>query len=151
MSTHQTQTLTVTIDAPVWEVVDDLADPANHAQWATEFFAGPARPHDAGVVEVSVPMMGGPVLMRVDADRSRGLVDLYLAPVGAPFGDPIPVRVVPNGTGADVLWTLSRPEQVPDSAWAAGLDAMERELEALVARFPRTAEGHRVGESGSAS
>jgi hypothetical protein len=60
MPTQQTETLTITIDLPVGAVVDDLADPVNHPEWATEFFSGPARPGVDGVVEVDVPMMGGP-------------------------------------------------------------------------------------------
>ena len=135
MPTHDTTTLTVTIDAPVPVIVDDLADPMHHPEWAQEFFAGPARRVADGEVEVDVPMMGGPVRFSVVADRDNGLVDLYLAPKGAPFGDPVPVRVIPNGSGSDVLWTLTRPAGAPDAMWEAGLMAMDRELAALRRRL----------------
>ena len=83
---------------------------------------------------VQIPMMGGPARMRIDADVDRGIIDLYLAPGDAPFGEPLPVRLVPNGEGVDVLWTLGRPEGVPDPAWEDGLRSMQRELANLKAR-----------------
>ena len=43
MTTFPTETLTVTIDAPLESVTRNLADPQVHPRWATEFFAGPAR------------------------------------------------------------------------------------------------------------
>ena len=47
---------------------------------------------------------------------------------------PIPVRLVPNGDGVDVLWTLARFPGVTDQAWQQGLAAMVRELQALKRR-----------------
>lgn len=134
MSTNPTTTLTTTIDAPLDVVGDDLADATTHPTWATEFFAGPAEPIGDGSYAVEVPLMGGPARMRVDADVERGIVDLYIAPAGVEFGEPLPVRLIPNGSGVDVLWTLGRPADVPDDAWNAGLASMQRELGHLKAR-----------------
>jgi hypothetical protein len=131
MTTTTTTTLSVTIDAPPERVTADLADPATHPEWATEFFAGPATALGPGEVRAPVPLMGGNARMRVEADVPRGIVDLHLAPGDAPYGPPLPVRVVPNGDGADVLWTLARPPGMPDDAWAAAVASMERELDAL--------------------
>ena len=131
----ETETLTVSIAAPPERVTADLADPIAHPEWATEFFSGPARSLGAGEAAVTVPLMGGPARLRVDADVERGIVDLRLAPEGGPYGPPLPVRVVPNGEGADVLWTLARAPGLPDEAWAAALDSMRRELECLRRRL----------------
>ena len=138
MPTLATEVLKVTIDAPVEAVSLDLADPRTHPEWASEFFGGPAMPGEGDEVVVTVSAMGGPARMRVEADTSRGLVDLYLAPGDAPFGPPLPVRVVPNGTGCDVLWVLTRFPGVDDNRWTAGLASMRRELEALARRHRRT-------------
>lgn len=134
MTTHHTRTLTVTIDAPLGVVAADLADAANHPAWATEFFAGPGELQPDGTLAVPVPMMGGPTSFRVEADVERGIIDLYLAPEGAPFGPPVPVRLIPNGDGVDVLWTLGRPDGIPDGAWESGLASMGRELSNLQQR-----------------
>jgi hypothetical protein len=134
MTTTDTTTLTETIDAPLLTVAADLADPINHPIWATEFFDGPAEARDDGSVAVVVPMMGGPARMRIDADVDRGIIDLFLAPGEAPYGDPLPVRLIPNGSGVDVLWTLGRPPQLPDEAWSHALASMQRELTVLKQR-----------------
>lgn len=134
MTTMTTETLTVTIDAPVDVVASDLANPQAHPQWATDFFAGPAAPAADDTWTANVPMMGGEVSMKVDADIANGRIDLYLAPIGAPFGPPLPVRVIPNGDGCDVLFTLARFPGQPDSAWTGGLASMQRELMNLKSR-----------------
>ncbi len=137
MTTMTTATVRITIDAPFDEVVSDLADPATHPEWGTEFFDGPARPGEEGEVIVTVPRMGGEVRARVDADPGSGRIDLYLAPQGQPFGPPLPVRVVPNADGVDVLFTLARFPGQSDADWAEGLASMERELPKLKARHER--------------
>lgn len=132
MTTHETRCLTVTIDAPFDAVSADLADPATHPLWATEFFSDTeATPVGDGVYRMTSPMMGGPVLARAEARPELGTIDLYLAPEGSPFADPLPIRLVRNGSGVDVLWTLRRPDGLPDAAWHGGLASMERELDAL--------------------
>lgn len=134
MATTETSTVTETIDAPFATVAADLAAAENHPEWATEFFSGPAIANDDGSVAVTVPMMGGPARMKVEAIVEQGIIDLYLAPGDAPFGDPLPVRLIPNGDGVDVLWTLGRPDGVPDQGWQAGLASMKRELANLKQR-----------------
>ncbi|MFN8108559.1 MAG: hypothetical protein U0Y82_01725 [Thermoleophilia bacterium] len=142
MGILETQTVAVSIEAPFACVVDDLAAPANHPEWATRFFAGPAVATDVdGEVLVEVPMMGGQVRMRVQADHRAGVVDLYLAPGGADYGPPVPFRVLPNSDGADVLVTLTRAPGTPEAAWSDGLAAMRAELGNLKVRLERGAAG----------
>ena len=143
MATLQTHTLTVTIDTPLVKVAADLADPTTYPSWATEFYAGPVRPAAGGDFIAPVPMLGGEVRHRIDADISRGLLDLYFAPPGAPYGPPIPVRLVPNRDGVDVLWTLARFPGVSDQDWQQGLAAMARELQALKGRHEAQAPTNR--------
>ncbi len=136
MTTATTRTLAVTINAPFTAVVTDLSDPLTHPQWGTEFFYGPAKPAaEPGVVDANVPMMGGPVRMRISAVPEHGVIDLFLAPAGAPFGEPLPIRVVPNGDGADVLFTLARAAGMPEPAWDQAVSSMGRELDQLKARL----------------
>jgi hypothetical protein len=101
---------------------------------STEFFEGAARPGDDGEVIATVPRMGGDVRAKVDADLAAGRIDLYLAPLDAPFGPPLPVRVIPNGDGVDVLFTLIRPPGQSDPEWEEGLASMQRELANLKTR-----------------
>ena len=121
MSTLETETVTVTIDAPPETVSADIADPSSHLEWATEFFSGTGEDRGDGTWLMNVPLMGGPVLMRTEGDISQGVIDMYLTPMGAPFGAPLPVRVVPNADGSDVRqltdsrWEDSMPVFVPEN------------------------------------
>jgi len=134
MPIFQTRTLAISIDAPFAKVVMDLADPVTHPEWAKEFFSGAAKRTGTEEVLVSVPMMGGIVRYKIEADTKRGVLDLFFAPDGVDFGVPIPVRLIKNGDGVDVLWTLTRFPGMPDSAWEHGVASMEKELLALKAR-----------------
>jgi hypothetical protein len=134
MATMQTRTISVTIDAPFERVVADLVDPSTHPEWATRFFAGPAVLAEDGMYEVDVPTMGGRTRVSVEADVGRGVIDVFLAPAGAPFGPPLPIRVLPNGDGADVLFTLARLPGMTDQQWTDGIAGMEEELQNLKAR-----------------
>jgi hypothetical protein len=135
MTTMVTETVRVTIDAALETVAADLSDPMTHPEWGTEFFSTPATRVADNEITVTVPRMGGEVTMKVVADPNAGIVDLYLAPVGAPFGPPIPVRVVPNADGADVLFTLARFPGLTDEQWAEGVASMQRELGNLKSRL----------------
>lgn len=134
MATTVTDTARITIDAPFEQVTSDLADPITHPEWATEFFSGQARTTSEQEVLANVPRMGGEVHMKVDGDPATGRIDIYLAPLGVPFGPPLPVRVLPNGDGVDVLFTLARAPGLTDAEWEAGLASMQRELENLKRR-----------------
>lgn len=134
MTTLVTETVRVTIDAPFEQVASDLADPRAHPEWATEFFTSQVKVISENEVAVTVPRMGGEVHMNVDADVAAGRIDLYLAPSGAGYGPPLPVRVIPNGDGVDVLFTLARFPGQTDGEWKHGLDSMAQELQNLKTR-----------------
>lgn len=139
MKTHETRTLTVRIGAAFQEVAQDLANPMTHHLWATRFFAGPPAQADGHELVANVPMMGGRVRYRVDSKPELGIFDLFVAPLDAEFGDPISVRLIRNGDGVDVLWTLARAPGQPDAAWQGGLQAMQLELEGLRHRHEASA------------
>lgn len=139
MNTLPIKTLTVTINAPFEQVARDLATPQNHPEWATEFFQGAARPGNDGEVIIYSPFMGTEARFRVEATAEDGIIDLYLAPGDAPYGPPLPVRLLHNGDGVDVLWTLTRFPGTPDERWEAGIASMERELQSLKQRHEKKA------------
>ncbi|MCH7589195.1 MAG: hypothetical protein IIC78_14345 [Chloroflexi bacterium] len=134
MQTRITETLKVTIGASFEKVAKDLSNPLTHPEWGTEFFSGPAEIDEEGTVWIDVPAMGGKTRYEVKADIERGIIDLYLAPGDAPFGQPLPVRLIHNGDGVDVLWTLSKMPDMPEDVWQQGLASMRRELENLKRR-----------------
>lgn len=135
MSLTESAVLSVSIEAAPRVVAEDLADPSTHSDWATEFIDGPPlEVLEDGSVVVNIPAMGGASRFKVEADVELGILDLYLAPGEAPFGPPLPVRLVNNGDGVDVLWVLSRPPMIDDAQWAIAQESMARELVNLKVR-----------------
>lgn len=116
---------------------EDLTDARSHPKWATEFFSGETDDQGDGTWRMTAPRMSGRVLLRIDVDVSHAVIDMYMAPEGAPFGPPLPVRVVPNRDGADVLFTLARFPGQSDEDWSDGLESMNRELLNLKARHEK--------------
>jgi len=135
MSLTESAVMSVSIEAAPRVVAQDLADPSTHSDWATEFIDGlPLEVFEDGSVVVNIPAMGGASRFKIEADVEAGIIDLYLAPSDVPFGPPLPVRLVANGDGVDVLWVLSRPGMMDDEQWVLAQDSMARELENLKAR-----------------
>jgi len=135
MATMPTQTVAVSVDADPTEMTKYLADATTHPEWATEFFSDGAEEAGDGTWSMNVPRMGGPVRVKIDAVTALGVIDMYLAPEGTPFGPPLPIRVLPNGDGCDVTFTLARFPGQSDEDWADGVTSMQRELENLKARW----------------
>lgn len=142
MATLQTHTVTITINAPLAQVAADLADPTTHPQWATEFYAGPVRPTEGGEFIAPVPMMGGQVRHKIDADIARGILDLYFAPQERPMAHPSRSGWSPMATGSTCCgpWPGSRGQR---PGLAAGLAAQARELQALKRRHDPQAPTNR--------
>jgi len=135
MSLTESAVMSVSIEAAPRAVAQDLADPSTHSDWATEFIDGPPlEVMDDGSVVVNIPAMGGASRFKIEADVDLGILDLFLAPRDVPFGPPLPVRLVANGDGVDVLWVLSRPTMMDDVQWAGAQDSMARELVNLKVR-----------------
>ena len=132
---NPTQTLAVDIAAPFAKVVAELAEPMSHPSWATEFFQGPAEEAEGGQVRVNVPRLGGPCRMRIDAMPNFGIVDIYIASGEDAYGKPIPVRVIENGDGTTVLWTLSQFPSMPDDMFTSGCASMQKELTTLKSKL----------------
>lgn len=85
----QVRTATVRLDAPRRQVFDYLADPRNHADWATEFIQ---RMEEAdGRLWAHTPM--GRVRYDVAVDPETGVIDILLTPADGPTAR-FPTRVV---------------------------------------------------------
>jgi len=127
--THERGTRAVTVRRPFSAVTALLADPSRYSEWAIDYFTSPVAKVDVSTYRVSTPP--GDRRFRVDADVDRGTFDLYLAPLDGPFSYPIPIRVLHNGEGADVIFTVTREPELSDEDWRLSLLSLENELNAL--------------------
>jgi Polyketide cyclase / dehydrase and lipid transport len=119
----RSDTRTITIGAPRDDVFAFLADPTNLPSWAPAFASAVHRDGDDWIV------VQGPIelRLRVAADLERGTVDLHVTP---PDGTSRTAygRVLPNGDGAEYLFTLFHSDSRSDEQVARQAAEMEEEL-----------------------
>jgi hypothetical protein len=123
-------TLTITIAAPRDDVFAFLADGANLPAWASNF-APAIRPNgDGWIVNQGAVEIG----LEIPANRELGTVDLHITlPSGARRA--VYLRVLPNGEGAEVLFTLFHSDLRTDDDIARQNDEVAEELRRVKAIF----------------
>ena len=67
--------------------------------------------------------------MRFAERNTLGVLDHHVAAPGMEVY--VPVRVIPNGSGSEVLFTLFRQPDMSDEQYAADTAMVERDLRAL--------------------
>lgn len=126
----RTETLSVSIARPPGDVFAFLSDPANLPRWA--FFRSATETDDGWVVETG----GGVAGLRIEGSDAFGVVDHFVRPPSRPEIH-IPLRVVPNGAGSEVLFTLFQIPVISDAAFAEERKVVRRDL----ARLKQALEG----------
>src|SRR5512138_453281 len=98
----------------------------NFPRWATTFCKSIRKEQDNWVMETSL----GPMSIRLAPPNSLGVLDHYLTP---PSGETlyVPLRVVANGSGSELLFTLFRLPGVSDESYAADAALVRQDLATL--------------------
>jgi len=121
-------TQTVTIPVQAAEVFRFLADPANLPKWAVGF-CHTIRP-DADGEHWLAQTAQGEVRVRYRTDPATGVIDYHLAP--APGVELVAhSRVVPNGEGAEYVFTQFQAPGTPDAVFESQVEALREELVVL--------------------
>jgi hypothetical protein len=126
MTTHPSRTLTVSIDRDWREVYDFASIPENFPRWAAGLGRRFERSGDEWTAEAPD---GRPIRIRFSPPNRHGVVDHTVLVDGKESHNAM--RVVPNGTGAEVMFTLLRTPGMTADAFAADAAAVERDLLAL--------------------
>jgi len=125
-STRSAVHISVSIELPPVEVYAFASDPANLPKWA-KGLGGSMEEVDGEWIAQS-PM--GRVKVRLAPLNAFGVVDHdVVLESGATVHNPM--RVVANGDGSEVVFTLYRQPTVTDAEFAADAAAVERDLGAL--------------------
>ncbi len=125
MST-ETRHLTVAIDRPAAAVYAYVRDPAHLPAWAAGLAAGIRRERGEWVADS--PM--GRVLVRFVPVNEYGVLDHdVVLPDGTTTTNPF--RVLADGAGSEVVFTVRRPPGMTDDEWAADTAAVAADLETL--------------------
>lgn len=103
-----------------------VADLNNLPSWATTFCRSIRREGEKWVMETSLGMMA----IRLAPENDLGVLDHYLTPPG---GETlcVPMRVVANGSGSEVIFTLFRLPGVREEEYAADAALVRKDLDCL--------------------
>ena len=123
-----TQTITLPVSSE--EAFAFLAEPENLPRWAVGFARGIRREVDHWIVQTAQ----GEVPIRVVSDVVRGTIDFEMRM--APGQEAVAYsRVVPNGSGAEYVFTQFQLPGMADEVFAAQRAALAEELAILPILF----------------
>jgi hypothetical protein len=132
MTVYKSRIITVSIDRDRHEVYDFASVPENFPRWA----AGLGRRFEkAGEEWTAEDPNGRPIRIRFSRPNEFGVVDHVVFAEGTETHNAM--RVVPNGTGAEVMFTLLKTPEMTEEAFAADAAAVQRDLNALQALLER--------------
>jgi hypothetical protein len=122
----ESRTLSVSISRRPGTVYEFLANPENFPRWATAFCTS-IRKADAGWI-VETPQ--GPVTVRFVDKNDFRVLDHYVTVAGG--GEVyVPMRVLANGSGSEVVFTLFRLPDMPADTFAEDAGLVTRDLKTL--------------------
>ena len=133
MATHDARIISRLIDRDWREVYAFAADPANLARWAAGL--GGRFEEADGEWRGEAPD-GTAIRVRFVPPNELGVLD-HTVFVGDGEGTLNAVRVVPNGSGAEILFVLLRAPGMDEAAFAADAAAVARDLATLKALLER--------------
>ncbi len=125
-ATYESRTISVAIDRPPREVYDFAVVPENLPRWATGLGSSGEPAGDAWVAQT----VEGPVRVRFVERNELGVLDHY---VTLPGGNVVynPMRVVGNGSGSELSFTLFHLPGVTGEQFEADAAWVARDLNAL--------------------
>lgn len=127
-ATVPSRTLTIRIERPLQEVYDFASVPENFARWAAGLGKLTERVGDRWRAETPQ----GPVQVRFTAPNPFGVLDHYVT-LTAGTEIAVPTRVIANGDGTELLFTVFRLPGMSDAQFADDTAAVERDLQTLKA------------------
>jgi hypothetical protein len=118
--TLRSQTLSVSVECSPGHVYEFVSNPENLPKWARAFCRSVRRSEGDWIVETS----DGPMRITFVEQNEFGVLDHSVSP--APGLEILnPMRVVPNGSGSEVIFTLfqspdmSEEEYSEDVSWSS--------------------------------
>ena len=124
--TFETKTLSVTIQRDPAAVYRFVSNPKNLPVWAGAFCKSARKSGTDWIIET----IAGPMQVRFAAKNSFGILDHHVYP--APKIEVcVPMRVVPNGTGSEVVFTLFRQPKMTRSLFQKDIGMVTRDLKGL--------------------
>jgi hypothetical protein len=125
-TTHEVRHVSVSIARPPADVYAFASDPKNVPRWASGLASAIRRVDDEWIAEAPE----GQVKVRFTPRNDLGVLDHEVVlPSGALVR--VPMRVIPNGSGSEVVLTVFRRPGASDEELARDAQWVERDLNAL--------------------
>ena len=122
----KSRTLSVSIDSVPAAVYEFVSNPENLPKWARAFCRSVRKSGKQWIVDTP----DGPVGIRFVDTNAFGILDHYVSP--APDVEIyIPMGVVANGSGSEVLLTVFQSPVMSDAKFAEDVRWVERDLRTL--------------------
>lgn len=126
---HEVRTISIFVQRPWRDVYDAIWRPEDFARWATGLSKSRLR-REGETWLADGPE--GPIAIRFTAHNPWGVMDHHVD-TGSGREVHVPMRVIANGDGAEVLLTLLRQPGMSDAKFAEDADWVARDLKALKA------------------
>ena len=122
----QSTTLSVSIQRQPKRVYDFVSNPPNLPRWATTFCRSVRRLRGQWIIQTPQ----GPVNIRLARKNAVGVLDHEVRPAAGSTVF-VPMRVVPNNRGSEVLLTLFRQTGMSATRYVQDIDLVKQDLKTL--------------------
>jgi hypothetical protein len=122
----ESRTLSVSVNCAAKKVYDFASEPSNLPSWAKAFCRSIKKAGGDWIAETPQ----GPMKLRFAEKNNLGVLDHHVSPDSG-TDIYVPMRVVPNDRGSEILFTLFRPPDMPDDEFAKNVLWVERDLKSL--------------------
>jgi len=123
---YQSRNLSVQIGRNPRDVYNFTSVPENFPRWASGLGKSLKRKNGEWIAETPQ----GPIKVRFTERNEFGILDHYVIPESG-VEIYIPMRVIPNGSGSELIFTLFRLSDVSNEKFAADAEWVMRDLTAL--------------------
>lgn len=122
----QSRTLSVSINCPRDRVYAFVSNPENFPRWAAGLCKSVRKSDTGWIVETTQ----GPMNLRFAEKNDLGVLDHYVSPSPG-IEIYVPMRVLANGPGSELVFTLFRLPGMSDEKFAEDAKMVMRDLETL--------------------
>jgi len=122
---YRAHTVSVGIAIDPNAVYSYVSDPSNLPVWAPGFFKSIEKQGDRWVAQTTL----GEITIRFARENALGVLDHEADCPSGTFHNPM--RVIPNGAGSEVLFTLMQRPTVSDAQFQQDLDTVRADLNKL--------------------
>lgn len=123
---HPLRNLSVSINRDAKDVYDFVSIPENFPRWASGLGKSLKKVDGEWIAETQK----GPVKVKFTERNEFGVLDHWVSPKPG-LQIYIPMRVIANGSGSELIFTLFRSPEMSDKQFAADLEWVMRDLTSL--------------------